>query len=90
MASGPGVDAALAKAPDALSAVVEVDLPRSRPLPEPRPAMTRAALAQRMGQDERVARRIVYGSGARLELTIAARRAVGVRVVLVNPDAVRP
>lgn len=110
---GPDLPTALAEAPDALAAVVEVYLQTRRALPAPRPAgpgehevaippalaaraillaamqeqaLSKVALAQRMGRDEKVARRVVSGSGASLELTLEALRAVGVRAGLAVPE----
>ena len=114
---GPDRSRALAEAPDALAAVVEVYLAQGRELPSPRgagenemevaldpalaaravllsamreQALSKVALAQRMGRDEKVARRIVSGSGASLELTLEALRAVGVRAGLAVPEPLAP
>lgn len=110
---GPSVEVALSEAPDALAAIVELQLAEGADLPPPRPAaagehavalhpalaaravllatmraqaLTKVALAERMGRDEKVARRVVSGSGASLELTLEALRAVGVRAGLAVPE----
>jgi antitoxin HicB len=44
--------------------------------------LTKVALAQRMGRDEKVVRRIISGKGASLDLTLEALRAVGIRAAL--------
>ena len=40
--------------------------------------LTKVGLAQRMGKDEKVIRRIIAGKGASLELTLPALRAVDI------------
>jgi antitoxin HicB len=44
--------------------------------------LSKVALAQRMGRDEKVIRRIISGKGASLDLTLQALRAVGIRAAL--------
>jgi antitoxin HicB len=44
--------------------------------------LTKVGLAQRMGRDEKVVRRIISGKGASLDLTLEALRAVGIRAAL--------
>jgi len=44
-----------------------------------RQGLSKVGLAQRLGRDEKAARRILSGKGATLDLTLLALRAVGVR-----------
>lgn len=44
--------------------------------------LTKVALAHRMGQDEKAARRVLSGKGATLDMTIKALRSIGVPVGL--------
>jgi antitoxin HicB len=44
--------------------------------------LSKVALAERMGRDEKVIRRIISGKGASLDLTLQALRAVGIRAAL--------
>ena len=44
--------------------------------------LSKVGLAQRMGRDEKVIRRIISGKGASLDLTLQALRAVGIRAAL--------
>lgn len=44
--------------------------------------LSKVGLAQRMGRDEKVVRRIISGKGASLDLTLQALRAVGIRAAL--------
>ena len=48
-------------------------------------SLTKVALAERLGRDEKAVRRILSGRGASLELTLDALRAVGLRPALAVP-----
>lgn len=48
-------------------------------------SLTKVALAERLGRDEKAVRRILTGRGASLELTLDALRAVGLRPALAVP-----